>query len=151
MKLQGASGITLDNVAVGTQVSTVFKTTKTLEQQLQKQANELLNAYYSKKNVSEFLSSDSDVETMLKVSESSGNVGGISQPLGTMHNDLILQTSSLDDSTHANNNIQYTVNIPIMSMDNITILGNPQNTVNKTIYFEKVGNKWLICSVDLYN
>jgi len=45
---QGASDITLKDVTVGTQVNTDFKITKTLEQQLQIEANELLKAYCSK-------------------------------------------------------------------------------------------------------
>ena len=76
---QGASDITLKDVTVGTQVNTDFKITKTLEQQLQMEANELLKAYYSKKNMSKFLSSDSDVETTLKPSENNSNVVGPSK------------------------------------------------------------------------
>jgi len=151
MKLLGDSDLTVNNVAVGTKVSTDFKIKKSLEQQLQSQATELLKAYYGKKDMSKFLSSDSDVESELKSSESlyAGDTG--IQPRGTMHNDLTVEASSLDDSTHANINVKYTVNNPVISVDKVTVLGNPDNALTKIIYFEKTNGKWLICSADLYN
>lgn len=38
-----------------------------------------------------------------------------------------------------------------MSVDKVTVLRNSQDTINKIMIFEKIGNKWLICSADLYN
>jgi len=152
MKLLGASDITLDDVPVGTKVNTDFKITKALDQQLQSQSKELLKAYYGKKDMSKFLSSDNDVESELKDSESMGSVGGTATPSrGTMHNDLTVQTSSLDDSTHAYMDVKYTVTTPVTSTTYASILGNPESAITKTIYFTKIGTKWLVCSANLYN
>jgi len=151
MKLLGASDLTENNVPVGTQVSTYFEIKKSLEQQLQSQATELLKAYYGKKDITKFLSSDSDVKSELKSHESLSGVGTGIQPIGTMHNDLTFESASLDDSTHANIDVKYTVSYPPTTVDKVAIFGNSNNTLSKIIYFKKTNGKWLICSAELYN
>ncbi|HEY8891700.1 MAG TPA: zinc ribbon domain-containing protein [Clostridium sp.] len=151
LKLVGASDINLNEVAVGTKVSADFKMTKGLEQQLQSQTKKLLMAYYANSDMSKFLSSDNDVESELKDAEQMWNINGTKpQSRGIMKNDLAIESSSVGDSTHASIVETYTLNKPVMSVDK-TVLGNPDSPITTTFYFEKVGNKWLICSANLYN
>lgn len=150
MQLQGATDIKIKDVPVGRKVDADFKISKVIKQQLQSQAKEFLKAYYGKKDMSEFLSSDSDVQTGIKESENVKSSAKIDiKSRGVMHDDLTLQAESLDDSTHANITVEYTTDAPAQVISGVIVSEKKQEIVNKTIYFEKVGNKWLICSADI--
>jgi len=151
LKLIGASDINLNEVAVGTKVSADFKMTKGLEQQLQSQAKGLLMTYYANADMTKFLSTDNDVESELKDAEQMYNINGTNpKSRGIMENDIAVGSTTLDDSTHASIVETYTLKKTVLS-SSITGLGNSESPINTTFYFEKVGNKWLICSANLYN
>lgn len=150
IKLLGASDLTIDDVPVGTKVSTNFVMTKVLEQQLQIQAKGLLMKYYANSDMTKFLSADNDVLSKLKDSEQLYNVNGTTQSRGIMENNIVVTSPTLDDSTHANVTETYTLKKPALASD-IADLGNQESPVTQTIYFKKTDNKWLICSADLYN